>query len=81
MILMALWSKASIGQTPTQLSQTLGLTYASVCMSKTKLVDEGLVEEHFPLRDKRSVKLYLTPKGRKESERAWEAIRAVAQLY
>lgn len=57
-----------------------GFSAPTVGMAKRKLVQEGLVEEHLPFRDQRTVKLYLTVAGEKRAAELWASVQALADL-
>ena len=77
-ILLLLHHKRRMGKTIRWLRSTSGLSAASVCMAKEKLMSAGLVTEHFPTGDQRVTKLYLTKDGRRKSAAAWRMLSSLA---
>lgn len=80
LILMALRNKRSIGRTPTDLVNMLGLDRAVITMTKNKLVAAGLIEERYPARDRRKVMLYLTAEGVTEAKKCWDTLCGLAKV-
>ncbi len=58
----------------------LGLPTTTITMAKNKLVREGLVAEHLPHRDQRTVKLYLTLKGEVKACLLWKSVRELSRI-
>jgi DNA-binding MarR family transcriptional regulator len=55
----------------------LGVSAPTVCANIDQLESAGLVRRHRSARDRRSVELSLTPRGRKVESRVWAEISAV----
>lgn len=62
------------GRTHKQLQELTGLTPAAITMAKNKLVSLNLAVEHYPHRDLRSVRVYLSSGGTKEVKALWKAM-------
>lgn len=74
LVLLAINNTRLEGRTHKQLVELTGLTAGAVTMAKNRLWSMGLINEHRPARDLRSVKLYLTTKGAIEAKKLWKAI-------
>lgn len=57
-----------------------GFQAPTITMAKTALLERGLVAEHLPYRDLRTVKIYLTDEGCKNAAELWGAIRDIAGI-
>lgn len=75
LLLLLLANKQHEGWCLLDITRATGARATAVSMAKQKLIDLEFVEEHFPERDKRMTKLYLTPKGREEASKLWITLR------
>jgi len=80
LLLLAINNTRLEGRTHTQLVELTGLKAVAVTMAKNRLWDKGLINEHRPSRDLRSVKLYLTAEGAAEAKKLWKAIDGMSRV-
>jgi DNA-binding MarR family transcriptional regulator len=59
------------------ITKATGAQPSAVTMAKQKLVQQGLIIEQFPERDKRVTKVYLTDDGRTTAANMWRMLRAL----
>lgn len=57
------------------LSQATGLSPSLLHASKKSLLKSHLIHEHYPERDKRMVRIYLTEEGYERANLLWESLR------
>lgn len=75
LLLMA--NKQHAGWHVADITKATGAQPSAVTMAKQKLVQQGLIIEQFPERDKRVTKVYLTDKGRAAASDMWRMLRAL----
>lgn len=80
LILLILGNRKHEGFIVSDLAKLSGLSLPSVVMAKNTLLAEGRVKEHFPFRDGRQIKVYLTDSGREESNRLWAILDQYHEL-
>ena len=80
LLLLMLTNQMREGWVIADLVQLSGFPANTITMAKTALLEQGLVEEHIPHRDLRTVKVYLTVAGQKKAAELWEAIRGLAEI-
>jgi DNA-binding MarR family transcriptional regulator len=72
LVLMVLWNKRSVGMTATQLCKATGASYGHITMIMKGHAKKRHTVAHHPLRDKRTVKHYLTDSGTQIARNLWE---------
>lgn len=75
---MLLTSQHLDGLTVTDISVLLGISLPAASTALATLERRGLIRRQFPLRDTRSVTIYLTPAGQRATGKMWAAIQKVA---
>jgi DNA-binding MarR family transcriptional regulator len=80
MVLMLMANYSRQGWRLGELSRITGLSAALISSIKEDLIKKSMAEEHYPERDKRGVRLYLTDYGREKAEELWAAVRSVARM-
>lgn len=66
------------GLTVTTISVILGISLSATSMALDTLERRGLVRRQFPIRDTRSVTIYLTEAGYRTTDKMWAALQKVA---
>ena len=80
LILMAMANRRRRGWKLSDLAKALGMKPSLLSMSKASLLETGLVTEHYPQRDTRVVRLYLTDLGHEKASELWKALQALASI-
>ena len=80
LILLALTNQLGGGWQVVDLVKWTGLSATTVTMAKNKLVGAGLVAEHLPHRDQRTLKIYLTAEGLIVAAQLWHAVSSLAGI-
>ena len=80
MLLLMLSNRKQGGHIMADLAKVSGLSHPTLNAAKKALEKEDLVEEHYPMRDKRTVKIYLTEKGRAEAAQLWKDLRFLLEI-
>ena len=75
LMLLMLTNQRKGGWVLADLVKLSGFSAPTIGMAKNTLVDENLVAEHLPFRDRRTVKIYLTEGGHEKAAELWKAIR------
>lgn len=77
LMLLVMANKRHAGWHVADITKAAGAQASAITMAKQKLIEQELVVEHFPERDKRVTKVYLTEKGHEEASRMWDLLRAL----
>lgn len=80
LIIMTMANKHLAGIKLSDLVRVTGASASTVTMAKQKLIEEGLVVEHYPTRDRRTAKLYLSAEGQALAAAYWRLVRDLATL-
>ncbi len=80
MLLLALTNQRKDGWVIVDLVEMSGLSPSTIGMAKARMIESGLIEEHLPHRDLRTVKVYLTDSGHEKAAKLWEAVRDLAGI-
>lgn len=76
LILLVLSNRRGQGRAIAELAEMISAKLQSVGMATGQLLTDGMLIRHYPERDKRVTKLYLTSRGDQEATRLWEALRS-----
>ncbi len=77
---MLLAKHSGEGLTLRELTDLTGLAASRVSMAKDDLVKKGWAVEHYPARDKRTRRFYLTDEGHQRADALWDAARLLVAL-
>jgi DNA-binding MarR family transcriptional regulator len=77
LMLLLMANKQLAGWHVADITKATGAQPSAVTMAKQKLASQGLLVEHFPERDKRVTKVYLTEKGHETASDMWRTLRAL----
>jgi hypothetical protein len=78
-ILLALLTPDCSGLLVSELADATGYKMSLVSTTVSSLIDETKAEKRYPYRDSRTVRVYLTPKGREEASGFRDAIFAYCE--
>ena len=68
---MALYNRSQSGLTVGEIVKVTGHSHQNVNSGKDSLGKKGLINQHLPARDQRTVKVYLTEKGKQQAKELW----------
>lgn len=80
LMLMLLANRQQEGWRFGDLTSACGMSGPLAHQVKKDLVERGLASEHYPTRDQRVVRVYLTDLGRSEADTLWAALTMLANI-
>jgi len=79
-LLLMLSNRKQGGHVVADLVRLSGLSHPTLNAAKESLIRDDLIEEHYPQRDKRTIKIYLTDKGRKKAKELWDDLAGILAI-
>jgi DNA-binding MarR family transcriptional regulator len=80
LVLMLLANRRKEGWKLSDIAAATGFSASLVNMIKVDLIKKGMATEHYPTRDLRVVRLYLTDAGRENAAAMWKALVDLAEI-
>jgi DNA-binding MarR family transcriptional regulator len=80
LVLMLLANRRKEGWKLGDIVAVTGFSASLVNMIKEDLIKKGMATEHYPARDLRVVRVYLTDAGRESAVAMWKALSALAGI-
>ncbi len=78
-IMLLLLTSDTYGMTPSQISMHLGIAAPVCTMAVKRITAKEFLENRYPVRDLRSVNVYLTPAGSDKALKDWETLTGLLE--